>query len=339
MSNEEAWIASFMTGPCEKKAGALSDLEALSIRKDIRLMPLQRNAQALLEGLPSLGPAEFTTGNACITCTRREEVRTVLPLDGGTTLFGAPDGLRWLDASWRHTVAVLNQGTDFADTPPCLLFFGDTGALAHQITLPDPAAWEAFIGLVRRHRGCWNCLRHPAAAPRTGSALDCPVWMLRQAWCDAGSERDLEARLDRLGLERILALRALEGLYTNHVPVQGLESLLKGLASSALPVHVQIANRHCIQVLESPLSSLAIGPREWEIGMSQATLRLDPSRLDSIWSVAQPHPGGEQHRFECYDATGERVLVLSSPHDPCPLVHLGWQRVLGRFEGGAGLTA
>ena len=339
MSNEEAWIASFMTGPCEKGIGVLSDLEALRVREDIRLLPLQRNVRALLEDLPSLGPAEFTTGNACATCTRREEVRTVLPLEGGTTLFGAPDGLRWLDASWRHSVAVLHRGMDFTDTPPCLLFFGDTGALAHQITLSDPAAWEAFIGLVRRHRGCWNCLHPQTAPPRVGAAMDCPAWMLREAWCDAESERDLAARLSRLGLERILALRALEGLYTTPVSVQNLESLLKGLASSALPVHVQIGNRHCTQVLESPLESLALGPREWEIGMAQATLRLDPSRLDSIWSVVQPRPEGEQHRFECYDAAGERVLVLSSPHDPCPVVHFGWQRMLGWFEGGAGLTA
>ena len=309
-------------------------LEALLGREDLRILPLQRNTRSLLEDLPALGTADYTTRNASVTCTRREAVRTVLASGEGTSLFGDSDGMRWLDESWRHSVAVLSCGEDFTDMPPCLLFFGGAGDLAHQVTLPDPAAWEAFIALVRRHHGCWNCLRHQAVLPEPGAAADCPVWMLREAWCDASSERDLEVRLVGLGLDHLLALRALEGLYTTPIAARDLASLLKGLAPSALPVHVQLGNRHCTQVLESPMESLTFGPHGWEIRMAHATLRLDPSRMDSIWSVAQPVPGGERHRAECYDAAGERVLTLSSPHDPCPLVYLGWQRHLGHLEEG-----
>lgn len=310
----------------------LSDLEALQAREDLRLMPLQRNARAILEDLPSLGPADYTTGNACVTCTRHEAVGGVLPLGEGTGLFGAPDGMRWLDASWRHSVAVLSRGMDFAEVPPCLLFFGETGALAHRITLPDPAAWGAFIDLVRRHRGCWSCLRHQADPPRSGAAADCPVWMLREAWSGAASERDLEARLEGLGLGRILALRALEGLYTTPIQAGDLASVLESLAASGLPVHAQLGNRHCTQVLESPLEGLKLEAHGWEFRMAQATLRLDPGRVDSLWFVVEPRPDGERHRFECYDADGERVLALSRPHGPCPKVHLGWERLISRFE-------
>ena len=312
----------------------LSDLEALQAREDLRLMPLQRNARAILEDLPSLGPADYTTGNTCVTCTRHEAVGAVLPLGEGTGLFGAPNGMRWLDASWRHSVAVLSRGMDFAEVPPCLLLFGDTGALAHRITLPDPATWEAFIDLVRRHHGCWNCLRQQADPPRPGAAADCPIWMLREAWCGAESERDLEARLDGLGLDRILALRALEGLYTTPIQTRDLASVLENLAASDLPVHAQLGNRHCTQILESPLEGLKLEARGWEIRMAQATLRLDPGRVDSLWLVVEPRPEGERHRFECYDADGERVLALSRPHGPDPRVHLGWERLISRFEDG-----
>ncbi len=336
MAGEGDWITSFLTSHRGARPSGLSDLEVLHAREDVRLMPLQRNAKALLLDLPSLGRVDYTTHNACVTCTRREVVKSVLPVGEGATLFGDGDGLRWLEGSWRHTVAVLSRGMDFTDTPPCLLFFGETGELAHQVTLPDPEAWEAFIALVRRHHGCWNCLRHrPAAAgPATTAQGACPVWMLREAWSEAGSERDLEIRLGGLGLDRLLALRAMEGLYTSLITVQDLASVLAGLAASGLPVHAQVGNRHCTQVLESPIEDLTLGPGAWEVRMDGTLLRLDSSGLDTLWSVAQPSPSGERHRLECYDAAGERVLVLASPESPCPLVHLGWQRLLGRLDGG-----
>jgi putative heme degradation protein len=278
---------------------------------------------------------DYTTRNGCVTCTRREAVARVLPVGEGATLFGEAEGLRWLEGSWRHTVAVLSRSMDFTDMPPCLLLFGETGELAHQVTLPDPAAWEAFIALVRRHHGCWNCLRHrPAAAGPVPVPAECPVWMLKEAWCDAGSERDLDARLGGLGLDRLLALRAMEGLYTSLLSPEDLAAFLAGLAASGLPVHAQAGNRHCTEVLEAPVEDLSLGPGPWQIRLGGATLGLDPARLDGIWSVAQPGPSGERHRLECYDASGARVLTLASPQTPCPLVRLGWQRLLGRLDGG-----
>lgn len=336
MSGEEAWIASFMSRTGGAESGALSDLEALRLREDLRILPLQRNARSLLEDLPALGAADFTTGNACATCTRREAVQAVLPQGEGTAVFGASGGLRWLDGSWRHSAAILSRSMDFTDTPPCLLFFGETGALAHQVTLPDPGTWEAFLDLVRRHQGCWTCLELGAATPRPEAARNCPAWMVREAWCSAVSERDLDVRLAGLGVDRLLALRLLEGLYTTPVPVQDLAALLEGLAASRLPVHVQLGNRHCTQVLEATLDELTLEPEGWIIQMAQATLRLDPERMDSLWCTVHPGPGGERHRFEGYGADGERVLALSCPSNPEPLVHLGWQRLVGQFEGRVG---
>ncbi|WP_306591529.1 ChuX/HutX family heme-like substrate-binding protein [Geothrix sp. 21YS21S-4] len=335
MLSEGNWIGSFTAGEARSREGGPSDLEALHAREDIRLMPLQRNARGLLLDLPSLGRVDYTTRNACVTCTRREAVKVVLPGDEGATLFGDASGLRWLDASWRHTVAVLSRTMDFTDTPPCLLLFGEGGDLAHQVTLPDPAAWEAFITLVRRHHGCWNCLRHrPAAAgPVVPKSLDCPVWMLREAWSQAESDRDLEVRLDGLGIDRLLALRAMEGLYTHLVPRHDLAGFLQGLADAGLPVHAQVGNRHCTQVLESPVEELVLGSQGWTFRMGDAALELDPSRLDGIWSVTQPTPSGERHRLECYDAAGERVLAFASPQAPDALARLGWQRLLGRLDG------
>lgn len=332
VSNEEMWISSFFGKTPGGVGPGRSDLEVLRGREDVRVMPLQRQARAILEALPALGSVDYTTGNAGASCTRRERVRDVLPTSEGTTLFGDAGSLRWLDHSWRHSVAVLSRGDDFTDTPPCLLLFGEGGDLAHQITLWDPSTWEGFIDLVCRHRGCWNCLRHQAEAPSAAPVPDCPAWMLKEAWCEAGSERDVDLRLGLLGLGRVTALRAMEGLFTTPFDVQDLAALLKDLALGLLPVHVQVGNRHCTQVLESTLEAVKLHPLEWEIRMAQTTLRIHPARIDSVWSVQQPRSGRERHRFECYDAAGEQVLTLSSPLDPCPLVQDGWQKVIGRFE-------
>lgn len=334
MSNEERWIASFLEGAQQHGHQGLSDLQALQLRGDLRLMPLRRDEPSLLQALPNLGSADYTTGNTCASCTRRERVQSVVTLDGATVLFGEPDGMRWMNTSWRHSVAVLNRSDDFTDTPPCLLLFGEAGELAHHITIPDPSAWEGFIDLVRRYRGCWTCLQHGASQPKASLGEMCPAWLLREAWRDAGSDRDLDLRLERLGLSRVHALRAMEGLYTTLLDVQDLSDLLKGLASVPVPAQVQLGNRHCLQILESPLDSLLADAKEWEVQMGHATLRLNPSSLDSIWLVIPPWTRPERPQIECYDAAGERVLTLSSPLTACPLVQVGWQQVVGRLEAG-----
>jgi len=332
VSNEEKWISSFFGGGSGGGVPGRSDLEVLREREDVRVMPLQRQARAILEALPTLGSVDYTTSNAGASCTRREQVRALLPTSEGTTLFGDAGGLRWLDQSWRHSVAVLSRGDDFADTPPCLLLFGEGGDLAHQITLWDPATWEGFIDLVCAHRGCWNCLRHQAEGPRADSVSGCPAWMLKEAWCEAGSERDLDLRLGLLGLGRVTALRAMEGLFTKPIALQDLATLLMELVSGLLPVHVQLGNRHCTQVMESTLEGVTLHPLEWEIQMARTTLRIHPASIDSVWSVVQPRSGRERLRFECYDRAGGQVLTLSSPLDPSPLVQDGWQKLIGRFE-------
>ncbi|WLT32166.1 hypothetical protein [Geothrix sp. PMB-07] len=332
MTNEGLWIASFHGRPQASAQQGASDLERLRRRKDVRLLPLQRQARAILEALPGLGSADYTTGNGSASCTLREQVRDVRPCPEGTAIFGDQGGLRWLDDSWRHSVAVLNRGQDFTDTPPCLLLYGETGQLAHQITLWDPSTWEGFIDLICRHRGCWNCLETRQELPEGPGSEACPAWLLREAWNEARSERDLDLRLEPLGLKRVMALRAMEGLHTIMIDLDCLASLLDDIAEAGLPLHVRLGNQHCTQALEADISAFDKGPRAWEIQMAQTVLTLNPGSIASIWLVAQPAAKSERLRFECYDQKDDQVLTLSGPEDPCPLVQQGWQHLIGRFE-------
>ena len=332
MPAEGPWIASFRTRGLAAEIQGLTDLQALRVREDLRLMPLQLDARSLLEDLPALGPVDYTTGNGSATCTRHEQVREVLPLDGGTVLFGDDAGMRWLNASWRHSVAVLSQGRDFVKSPPCLLLFGETGELAHQITLPDPSTWEGFIDLVCQHQGCWTCLRHGLNHFGSVSKEECPAWLLREAWREAGTNQDLDARLARLGVPRLLALRAMEGLHTTALDTQDLAAVLREFVSTGLPLHVELGNRHCIEVMEAPLERFEEGSDGWDLQLSRSALHLDPSRIASLWCVVPPWQEKEQHRFECYDEAGEQVLSLCCPLNQGPAVERDWQRIIGRVE-------
>lgn len=332
MTNGGHWIASFQGHRGGSNAQGLSDLEALRLRKDVRILPLQRQAKALLKDLPSLGSADYTTGNSCVTCTRREQVKDILTSKEGSAIFGDLPGLRWLDDSWRHSVAVLKQGQDFTDAPPCLLLYGETGELAHQVTLWDPAAWEGFIDIVCRHKGCWNCLRTLPDPQKHSQIETCPAWLLRDAWCEAESELDLDLRLRPLGLKRVTALRAMEGLFTTSIEPHRLASIFQEVAVLGIPVHVEVRNRHCTQVLESAIETFQMEESIWEVKMAQTTLTIKPTNLDSTWLVAQPQTRAERPRFECYNVEGEPVLTLSGPEDPCPGVAEAWQGLIGRLE-------
>jgi len=334
VTHDARWIASFLRQPEDSGEPSQSDLEALCRRKDVRVLPLQRQAHSLLAELPGLGTVDYTTGNGGASCTLREQVQDLRPSTEGTVVFGASGGLRWLDRSWQHSMAVLNQGRDFTDTPPCLLLYGETGELAHQITLPDPGTWEGFIELVCRHRGCWNCLRSRSEAAGPARAAACPAWLLKEAWLEATSERDLDLRLEALGLNRGTAIRALEGLCAAPVARLELGSLLREVTESGLSLQVRLGNRHCTQMLEARFESFATEDRDWEIQMAQASLTLHPDRIARTWRVSQRRAGVERVRIECYDADDHQVLALSGPEDPDPGAQEAWQRLLGHLEAG-----
>jgi hypothetical protein len=56
MPAEGPWIASFRTRGLAADTQGLTDLQALRVREDLRLMPLQLDARSLLEDLPDVLP-------------------------------------------------------------------------------------------------------------------------------------------------------------------------------------------------------------------------------------------------------------------------------------------
>jgi putative heme degradation protein len=307
-----------------------TDLEAILQRPDLVTVPLRRDDRELLDELPGLGAMVATTGKACASCAWMGTLSRVIHLDGGSALFGEGGSLCWIAGSWRHTLAVMHR--DEPEHRPSLMFFGERGELVHRITPTGPGAWEDFRALVDRHQGCANCLRHSVPTVPEASSFDCPGSLLHAAWRESRSPRDLDLRLTGIGVDRLQAVRAMEGLYTTPIPLCDFHGMIEHLAAERLPVHLEVGNRHCTQALEGTPRHLDIQGVGWRIKTAQATLQVMPALIQSIWGVAQPGPDAERYRIEVYDGSGEQVLALACPLKTDPGTTGAWERVQATLE-------
>lgn len=300
-----------------------TDLETIRERQDLQVVPLKRNDRRFLAGLPALGRVAATTANSSVTCTQWGQAASVATLEGGDVVFDQRGGLRWFGDAWRHSVAVVQNGDQ--GRAPGLLLFSEFGELVHRIALDGLEAWETFVSLVKQSQGCMNCLKHPAAPAGPAEPVSGSHRLIREAWREAQSARDLDTRLEKLGLDRLQMVQALDGLCTAPVTFAAFAALLDQVSALRLSVHIQVGNPGCVQFLETTLDRVERTGEFWKLYATDVALRIEPGLLDSVWTVVQ----GGQSRVECYDGAGMRVLSLS-----CPAMADAWRRLLTEPQEG-----
>ena len=205
------------------------------------------------------------------------------------------------------------------------MLFGPWGELLLQVSLTDDSRAEGLQALVDAHQGCGHCLHPgPRPDPEPAAAGSWSGAMLREAWGDAGSPRDLEVRLAGLGLTPLLAVRALDGLYTHPLGPEALATLLGRLGHAGIPLHVECGGPHGAQALSGPVIGLARNPDHWAIRFPEAQIRLDLDHFPRVWSTTRPGISGGRPRVEGFDDAGERVLSIASHVDTPD----DWERLL-----------
>jgi putative heme degradation protein len=289
---------------------APTDLEALQARPDLQLLPLHRDTPEILDFLPNLGPLVLITRTAGVECATWSAGLAVQQDLAATVLWARSGALCRIGPGWRHSVLALDRSAQ--ERPPSLMLFGPWGDLLLQVSLTGDSRMEGLQALVQAHRGCGHCLR---LEPRPGPDLRVPgAWsggMLRQAWSEAGSPGDLDARLVGLGLTPLLAVRAMEGLFTTPVAPHPLATLLDRLGHRRIPLHLECGDRHGAQAWSGPLAGLARATGHWILRFPEAQVRLALETCPEVWSVIRPGASGGRPRLEGFDGSGRQVLALA----------------------------
>lgn len=301
-----------------------TDLELIQQRQDLQVVPLKRNDRRLLAAVPGLGRVASTTANSCVTCTLWGQAASVLAMEGEDVVFDQDRGLRWIGETWRHSVAAVRRGEQ--GRAPCLLLFGEHGELIHRIALEGMAGWDAFASLVKRHQGCMNCLKHSTAPDRPEDPFSGSGPLIREAWRDSRSYLDFDTRIEKLGLDRLQVVQALDGLYASPMDFEAFGALLDRICTLGLPVDLQVGNLSCTQFLECTLDRIERSGEFWKLIAPDLVIRIEPSQVESVWSVVQ---SGDADRrcIECYDTQGLRVFSLACPQGACPAMKAGWSRL------------
>jgi putative heme degradation protein len=301
-----------------------TDLETIQQREDLQVVPLRRNDRTFLAELPSLGRVASTTANACTTCTLWGQAASVSGMEGGDVIFDHRRGLRWIGETWRHSIAAFHRNGE--GRAPCLMLFSEYGELVHRIALDGMAGWAVFASLVKQHQGCMNCLKHTAAPVQSTELFTGGRRLIRDAWQDSQSSQDLDSRIEKLGLDRLLAIQAMDGLQTSPIAVNVFAVLLDRMCAWGLTVHLHVGNRCCTQFLECILNRIERSADFWKLYATDVVLRIELGQLDSVWLVDQAGTSDRQC-LEGYDFQGMRVFSLSCPRNACPAIKVGWQRL------------
>lgn len=289
----------------ETEDAPLSDLQQVLQRTDLGFVPLAKDDRTLLDVLPTLGSLTCFHGGRNVQIARTHAIEQVIHSEGGSTLLDAAAGFVWIGTSYRHALAALRRG-EHAERPS-LMLFNDRGERMLQVILEDDARFDAFRGILQEHKGCINCLRHapassrPPMPPFVGSS-----GALRDAWCEATSRADLQARLRGLGIDPFTAVRALEGLHTTSLEPSQFTGLLRRLVDLSVPVHLEVEQADAVVALEAEWRGLQRDGTVWQLDGPDCTLWIAPDASTTFWWVRQ----GSAHRLELFDAFGQILLTL-----------------------------
>lgn len=302
-----------------------TDLQRLLARDEVQVVPLRRGEVGLLAELHHLGPVALSTGSPGALLTTWGALGTLQRAPDGSHLLVREEGMAWLGQDGYHAVGVLGrEGRAFT---PRLLFFGMHGERLHQVSLTEASDLEALRSILERHQGCRHCLRHEAAPCADPVPFDCPGSVIREAWREATSNRDLDARLEGLGLGRLLLLRAMEGLHSEALDLDAFRHVLGRLAAQRLPAYLEVGQPQGRQGLRATFEEARLEGDTWALEGGVCSLRLEPTLVDSAWVHTQPWDG--RVRVDCFDAQGAAVASLGCPLDACPAVLRGWEALVG----------
>ncbi|MBY5926664.1 MULTISPECIES: ChuX/HutX family heme-like substrate-binding protein [unclassified Halomonas] len=281
-------------------------LQASRLGEDVMTLPYAATTVAGM--LHTLGPVKALTRSRLAVLEQTGEYPR---LQGGphAGLLLAPRGLdlRLIFSRWHWACLIrdeLPEGERWS-----LQVFDQSGNAVHKafsVSERHLSRWQEIWEEGTSDAPCFVDEATPSASEIPATARE----GLKQDWGSMTDVHQFFALLRRHHLSRLDANRLMEGEFTQALPTSSVASLLDLAAAEALPLMLFVSSRGCVQIRTGDI----VPPqrmRGWlNLFMDDATLHLNDTCIDQVWTVHKPNRDGGVTSLEAFDQHGELALQI-----------------------------
>jgi len=301
---------------------------------------------SLLQSLQACGPLMALTRNDSVVI-EKTGVYQNLSANGHVALaLGEDIDLRLFFNQWHAGFVVREAVARPGAQQTSLQFYDRHGMAVHKIysrDATDADAWERV--LTDSVETGWTpvVFEPPKAKESKRSQEDVEAAAFAREWGAMTDTHQFFGLLNKFGLTRQRAFRAVEGRFTHRVEITAVREMLMEAAYEGLPIMCFVGSPGCIQIHTGSIR--LVEPME---GQGKTWLNvLDPGfnlhlredLIDEVWVVEKPTEDGAVTSLEVFDAQGEQMAMFFGARKPGQTELTGWRVILAHLPQASGVPA
>lgn len=311
-------------------AKALGTSEAELVATGDQNIALNPDFKSLFKALPTLGPIMALTRNDHAV-HERKGTYTKAGFHGQVGLVVNPDiDLRLFMNDWAFAFAVKENGRQ------SLQFFDRFGTAIQKIYLTENSHSDAFEQIIKDFQigseNLPNVDRGTPEKPEEKLDSEIDVQNFQREWKDLKDTHDFFGIVKKYGLTRLQSMRLAPEGYTQQIPTDLAERVIRLVSESGIDFMVFVGNRSCIQIHTGKAEKIVrTGP--WiNILDEQFNLHLNDTQIDSLWIVKKPTDLGLVHSVEGFDKDGELIVQFFGKRKPNIPEREDWRNVIKQLQ-------
>ncbi|MFP4644710.1 MAG: hemin-degrading factor [Spirochaetales bacterium] len=200
-----------------------------------------------------------------------------------------------------------------------LQFFDRDGTAVHKVFVTDRSNMDAYHNLVSSNampnipEGLEILPAEPPPELRGETAVDAEL--LRDRWNAITDTHQFAAMLNRLGVQRLAALRVVGPELAKRVSSTAWKTLLENSRDTRLPLMMFVRSPGCTQIYTGYPGNLRGHNEYFNVFDPEFHLHIREKLLTEAWIVRKPTDHGTVTSLEVYDAAGELALQFFGVRD------------------------
>lgn len=283
---------------------------------------------AFLGALPALGPVMALTRNEAIVHEKDGRFDNVGFFGSMAQVVNHEIDLRLFLRHWRHGFAFTQTRGD--EKLHSFQIFDGHGHAVHKIFLRKDSDLAAYRELVEALTDSDQSSAFTADEPEPPAPVVSTATpdSLRARWRNLRDTHDFFPMIRELGLTRREANALVGDEFAMALPPDGFETLLRGAASTGVPIMIFVGNPGCIQIHTGPVHRIERMGEWLNILDPGFNLHARTDLIAEVWLVRKPTADGLVTSVELFDADGGELCLLFGERKPGKPELESWRALL-----------
>lgn len=293
----------------------------------------------LLQSLEACGPLMALTRNDSVVHEKTGVYKKVSANGHVGLALGEDIDLRLFFHQWHAGFAVRESGANGGAVQTSLQFYDRHGVAVHKIysrEATDATAWEQVL-THSVDASLPPVVFEPSRikeGPKAEEGLDETAFA--QAWSAMTDTHQFFGLLNKFGLTRQRAFRAVEGRFTHRVETTAVRDILMEAAFEGLSIMCFVGSPGCIQIHTGPVKRvepMELQGKTWLNVLDPGfNLHLREDLIDDVWVVEKPTEDGVLTSLEVFDAQGELMAMFFGARQPGQPELAAWRLMLAHLQ-------